>query len=150
MAVDELRNMGVSNEDISYASVKEDKLEEAKEGAATGASTGGVIGAIAGLAVATGILPGLGTLIVAGPLAAALGLSGAVATTAAGAITGAAAGGIIGALAKWGVSEVEAKTYEERLKRGSILLIVTSELEEVKDVFKRHKGDEIREYEANA
>jgi hypothetical protein len=116
MAIKDLRALGIHDADISYvySSEKETIVEDAGgnrvgEGAAQGAGTGAIIGGLAGLAVANGILPGLGTLFVAGPLAAALGLTGAVATTAAGAMTGAAAGTLVGALAGLGVSEDEAK-----------------------------------------
>ncbi len=154
-AITELRTLGVSDANISYLyiseegkTVKEDgKGDDVAGGAAAGATTGAVVGALAGLAVANGILPGLGTLFVAGPLAAALGLTGAAATTAAGAMTGAAAGGIVGGLAGLGVGEEEAKIYEERIRGGGILVTATtSDPSAARDVFAAHGADEIREY----
>ena len=155
MAISDLRTLGVSDANISYLYISEEgktvredgKGDDVAGGAAAGATTGAVVGALAGLAVANGILPGLGTLFVAGPLAAALGLTGAAATTAAGAITGAAAGGIVGALAGIGVSESEAKIYEERIRSGGILVTATtSDPAAARDVFAKHGADEIREY----
>lgn len=91
-----------------------------------GAVSGGVIGGIAGLLVGIGTIaiPGIGAILIGGPVAAALGLSGAAATTVSGAVTGALAGGLVGALTSLGVSEDEARTYEERVKGGAILLAV--------------------------
>ena len=97
-AINEIKSMGVADTDISC--IYKDKDGDAKDsqtgdkvgsGAVTGATTGTVLGTIAGLVVANGILPGLGTLFVAGPIATALGFTGAAATAIAGAATGAAA-----------------------------------------------------------
>jgi len=156
-AISEMRALGIADTDISYIyAVTEDGTvieggNKAGAGAASGATTGAVLGAIAGLAVANGILPGLGTLFVAGPLAAALGLTGAVATTAAGALTGAAAGGLVGGLAGLGVKDEEARIYEERVKRGGILVTAKSlNPKAVKDIFEKHGAAEIREYSKTA
>lgn len=152
-AIDELRALGIAEADISYIySVDEGESvvkdgNKAGEGAASGATTGAVLGAIAGLAVANGILPGFGSLFVAGPIATALGLTGAAATTAAGAMTGLAAGGIIGALAGLGVPDTEARVYEERVKRGGILLTAKSlNPAAVRDIFAKHNAAEVRDY----
>lgn len=152
-AIKELRDLGIADTDISYiytATEGETVIEggtKAGEGAASGATTGAVLGAIAGLAVANGILPGLGTLFVAGPLAGALGLTGVAATTAAGAMTGLAAGGLLGALAGLGVKEEDARIYEEKLRRGGILVTAHSlNPKAVREIFEKHKAAEIREY----
>jgi uncharacterized membrane protein len=153
-AITELKNAGVADKDISYiyankdGDIKNDQTgEHVGDGAATGATTGAVIGAIAGLVVANGILPGLGSLIVAGPLAAALGLTGAAATTVAGAMTGAAAGGLIGALTGLGVNEEDAKLYESHVQKGDILIIARSEAhEDLKPIFLETNAIEVREY----
>ena len=154
-AISELRGLGLTDGDISYLYSTPEVVEVTKTehrsgmggGAASGAATGAVLGAIAGIVVAAGVLPGIGALFVAGPLAAALGLTGAAATTAAGAMTGLAAGGIIGALANLGVSREDARMYEERVKHGGILVSATSSLEgAVKDVFKKYGASDIHEY----
>lgn len=154
MAIKELRDLGIHDADISYvySSEKRTVVEDASgkdvgDGAAQGAGAGAIIGGLAGLAVANGILPGLGTLFVAGPLATALGLTGAAATTAAGAMTGAAAGTLVGALAGWGVGESEAKVYEEKVKLGSVLVAAKSaNTGAVRGIFEKHGADEIREF----
>ncbi len=156
MAIKDLRDFGVADADISYVYSSEGKIireegsgNKAGAGAASGATTGVVVGALAGLAVANGVLPGLGTLFVAGPLAAALGLTGAVATTAAGAMTGLAAGGLVGALIGLGIKEDEAKVYEEKVKLGGILVTAKTENSvSARDIFMKHGADEIREYPA--
>lgn len=158
-AIYDLKALNIGDAGISYVGLNADNKVMAtdgdgatvSDGASSGAVTGGVIGAIAGLAVANGILPGLGTLFVAGPIATALGLSGAAATTAAGAMTGAAAGGLIGALNNMGVSESEARTYEERVRAGEAL--VTAKVDGVdeakaRDVFNSNGAQEVRIYTA--
>ena len=150
-AIDELKNVGVPTTDISCiytdheGDVHDDqKGEKVGSGAASGATTGAVLGTLAGLAVANGILPGIGTLFVAGPLAAALGFTGAAATTVAGAATGAAAGGLIGALSQYGISEADAQLYEERIKRGEVLVVCKTDSEDVESVFTSHNAEEVR------
>jgi hypothetical protein len=154
-AIIEINKLGVSDKDISYIYMdKDSKMVEGTppsnntvgENISTGATTGLVIGAVAGLVVATGILPGLGALFVAGPLATALGLSGAAAATVSGALTGAAAGGLIGALVGLGVNEADAKLYEEELKKGGILVVARSEQSNVSEIFERFGALEVREY----
>ncbi|MDQ3076968.1 MAG: general stress protein [bacterium] len=154
-ALNELKTLGVRDTDISYvwASDKNETTvvdgtgSAVVDGAGAGVTTGAVVGALAGLAVANGILPGLGSLFVAGPIAAALGLTGAVATTAAGAMTGAAAGGLVGALSGLGVSDTDARVYEEKVRSGGILVTARSgQTTGVRNVFSKYNAEEIREY----
>ena len=105
-----------------------------------GAATGAMIGGIAGL-VAAFAIPGLGIIFIGGPIAAALGLTGAAATTASGAATGALAGGILGALSStFGLSEEEAKVYERRIDEGGILVAVSAP-EGQEETVRRIMGD---------
>lgn len=133
-AINALEVAGYAPQDISI--VMKD-IEEGKdlanstganmaEGAVSGATTGGIIGGIAGLLIGIGAItiPGVGALLIAGPLAAALGLTGTAATTAAGAMTGALAGGLVGGLSGLGISAADAKRYEDRVKEGAILVAV--------------------------
>jgi uncharacterized membrane protein len=159
-AINELREMSIADTDISYVRAGADGEISAHDaagdaaanttaGAVSGATTGGVIGTIAGLVVANGILPGLGTLFVAGPIATALGLTGAAATTAAGALTGAAAGGLVGALGGLGISADEAKDYEHRVKEGGTLVtakVDDMDQDEVQSVFSKYDADEVKIY----
>ena len=152
-AIKELVAFGVKDSDISYIYTDSDgdmtdaqSGEKVGAGAAAGATTGAIVGGIAGLVVANGILPGLGSLFVAGPLAAALGLTGVAATTVAGAATGAAAGGLLGALSQLGVDDTEAQLYESSVQRGDVLVIARTDSNATKEVFERTRAIEVREY----
>lgn len=133
-AINELENEGFDPKDISIVLKNQDDAEAIQNntgantmgGAASGATTGAVIGGLAGLLIGIGAIaiPGIGALLIAGPLVATLGLTGATASTVAGATTGAVAGGLIGALMNLGISEVDAKVYEESVKSGAILVAV--------------------------
>jgi uncharacterized membrane protein len=152
-ALNELRQFGVKESDLSYVYVNEkgsveDKQTGEKSGsnAAKGATTGAIVGGLAGLAVANGILPGLGTLLVAGPLATAVGFSGAVATTVAGAATGAVAGGLIGALTHMGIDKQDVQLYEDHVRRGDVLVIARGTPASTEDIFLNHGAVDVRHY----
>ena len=96
-------------------------------GAATGAVTGAVGGGVLGLLVGIGALaiPGIGPVLAAGPLVAALGTAGAATVTGAG--IGALAGGLVGALVGTGVPEADANVYSEGVRRGGTLVTVAAD-----------------------
>src|SRR5512142_1970245 len=129
-AVDTLRAEGFRNSDISVLfpenegtkDFAHEKHTKAPEGTATGATSGAVIGGGLGWLAGIGALaiPGLGPLIAAGPIVAALAGAGA----------GGVLGGITGALVGMGIPEFEAKRYEGLLKDGGILVSVHSESSE--------------------
>lgn len=134
-AVRDLVDAGFSRTDISmvasdatgrYRGYLEGKpLDEdvsAEEGAVAGAGVGAGIGALTGLLAGLGALaiPGIGPVIAAGPLAAALG-GGAI-----GAAVGAVTGGIAGALVDMGVDETYAGYYAESIRRGGTMVVVKS------------------------
>jgi hypothetical protein len=102
---------------------------KAPEGAAAGAGTGAVLGGAFGWLAGIGSLaiPGLGPMIAAGPIMAAL----------AGAAGGAAAGGLAGALIGLGIPEYEAKRYEGKIKDGNILISVHTEDSTMRDHAKK-------------
>lgn len=107
-------------------------------GAAKGAVTGGVIGGTAGLVagMASLAIPGLGPIIAAGPIAAAL----------TGAGVGAVAGGIIGALTNLGVHEDDAHYYAESVRRGGALVLVRAEdarAQLAADIMQQHNAVDI-------
>jgi hypothetical protein len=123
-AVDALRRANFRNTDISAlfpdnAGTKDfahEKNTKAPEGASTGAASGVLAGGVLGWLAGIGMLaiPGIGPLIAAGPIVAALAGAGALGTF----------GGIVGALVGMGIPEYEAKRYEGRVKHGGILLSV--------------------------
>lgn len=108
--------------------------------AAKGAAEGGVLGLGIGLiaGVTALMVPGVGAVLAAGPLWAALG--GALGTAAAGAV----AGGVTGYLRDMGVPESEAARYAEAIGRGSVLVSVhadTSErMTEMKNILIKYGG----------
>ncbi len=161
-AITDLENLGFNPKDISIIMKDQEGARDmAREtgsnvasGAASGAATGGVIGALAGLLIGIGALaiPGIGAVLIGGPIAAALGLSGAAATTASGAVTGILAGGLVGALTHLGVPEEEARTYEERIRSGAILLAVpvsSDQTQEVTNILQNNNADQVRTLNVN-
>ena len=121
-AVQDLVDSGFDRESISILArhVEEGKAtpsgNQAAEGAGIGAAIGLVFGGVGGLLVGLGALaiPGIGPIVAAGPLIAAL----------TGAGIGAGAGAIIGALVKLGIAEEEAHMYAEGVRRGGTLVVV--------------------------
>jgi hypothetical protein len=123
-AVDALRAAGFRNTDISVLLPKNEgnkdlahvRATKAPEGASAGAGSGALLGGALGWLVGIGALtiPGLGPLIAAGPLVAALAGAGA----------GGTLGGVTGALVGSGIPEYEARRYEGRVRHGGILLSV--------------------------
>ncbi len=146
-AVDALRRSGFRNTDISAllpdnAGTKDfahEKNTKAPEGAATGAASGAVVGGVLGWLSGIGMLaiPGIGPLIAAGPIVAALAGVGAVGVV----------GGIVGALAGMGIPEYEAKRYEGRVKHGGILLSVHCDnndwVKRAEEIFKRTGAEDV-------
>lgn len=123
-AVDQLKLAGFRNSDISVLMPDKDTTKEfaherntkAPEGATTGAGAGLILGGAFGWLAGIGALaiPGVGPLVAAGPIMAAL----------AGAGIGGTVGGISGALIGFGIPEFEAKRYEGSVKDGGILMSV--------------------------
>lgn len=111
----------------------------AVEGVGVGGSVGTAIGATLGAVVAIGTtiaLPGLG-LIVAGPIVAALAGGGA----------GAVTGGLVGGLVGLGISEENAKAYQELLRQGGVAIGVephaSEDVKKIEKVFMDNNGDNI-------
>jgi len=146
-AVDALRAAGYRNTDISLLfpenkgtkDFAHEKHTKAPEGTATGATSGAVIGGGLGWLAGIGALaiPGLGPLIAAGPIVAALAGAGA----------GGVIGGLAGALVGMGIPEYEAKRYEGRVKEGGILLSVHCDdakwAKRAKEILKQTGGEDV-------
>jgi len=126
-------------ENLGSKPIATEKSTKAPEGAATGAGTGAVLGGTLGLLAGIGALaiPGVGPLIAAGPIMAAL----------AGLGVGGAVGGLSGALIGLGIPEYEAKRYEGRIQKGGILLAVhcdtSDEIKRAKEVMKNTNAEDI-------
>jgi hypothetical protein len=98
-----------------------------------------MVGGVLGWLAAIGLLavPGIGPLLAAGPILAALAGAGAVGI----------AGGIVGALVGFGMPEYEAKRYEGRVKHGGILLSVHCDdshwVKRAEEVLKRTGAEDV-------
>lgn len=145
--VRDLQTSGFSNADISILASDthgtrdfgHSKSSKAPEGAASGAVAGGLTGGLVGLLAGIGTLaiPGLGALIAAGPILAALS----------GAAAGAATGGTVGGLIGLGIPEYEAKRYESKLGAGDYLIAVhvsnDDEEDRAEEIFQRNEAEDI-------
>lgn len=83
-----------------------------EDGISDGLASGAAWGGLAGLALGAGALaiPGLGPIVAAGPIAAAL--------------TGAATGGLAGGLIDWGIPEDRGRQLQEEVRQGKILAVL--------------------------
>jgi predicted phage tail protein len=142
----ELERIGVTKDQISalMSDTSRGKVfnieshTKAAEGTSIGAATGGIIGVIlGGLATATAMaIPGLNIVV-----------SGAMVSALAGLGAGAATGGLIGGLIGAGMTEHEAKLYENEIKNGAILISVeaidSEQKDRIKEIFKRQEAHNI-------
>jgi hypothetical protein len=124
-ALESLRSAGFRNSDVSAILPERDLTTKdlaheihtkAPEGIAAGAGAGAAVGGVLGWLVGVGALaiPGIGPLVAAGPIVAALAGAGAAGAT----------GGLVGGLVGAGIPEVEAKRYAGRIKDGGYLISV--------------------------
>jgi len=123
LAIDELRTAGFTDDQIGFAirgqeAVRGGMITDAqgtkdRRGALAGMATGGVVGG-ALAAAASMLLPGVGPVIASGILMAAIG----------GAAAGTAVGGILGAMIGLGVSEDEAKYFDQMFQSGRAIVAV--------------------------
>jgi uncharacterized membrane protein len=154
--ISELEALGYDRGDISVIS-KSDRYEAAgydrgdnlAEGAVSGATTGAAIGGLAGLLAGIGVFPALAGFFIGGPIGAALGLTGAAASTVSGAATGAVAGGLIGALMNLGLSSETARSYEQTVNEGGIVVGITENdsNSQVRQIFQRNGALDISQLE---
>ena len=128
-ALTELRSAGISENSISIigrhgeqsdtsGGIDDDDAGEKAGDTAKGAIGGAIAGGLLGVAALA--IPGVGPLAAAGAIA-----SGAIPGAAAiGAGVGAVAGGLTGMLTGHGVSDEDARYYEDRIKQGGYFLSV--------------------------
>ncbi len=158
-ALHELKDSGLAMEKVSVVvhntdrnyetadnEIKERTGDKADEGATVGGLSGGAVGGLTGLLVGLGTLaiPGVGPIMLAGAAATAL------VTTLVGASIGAATGTFAGALVGWGISEEQAKAYNERVEHGHYLIIVdctSFEIAKVEAILQRWGIEEFGIYE---
>jgi hypothetical protein len=109
------------------------------EGIAAGAGAGAALGGVLGWLVGVGAIaiPGIGPLVAAGPVVAALAGAGAAGAT----------GGLVGGLIGAGIPEIEAKRYAGRIREGAYLLSVhcddTTWAKKAEEVLERTGGKDV-------
>ena len=143
-----LRAAGFRNSDISAIIPERDRTTKdlvaeintkTPEGVATGAGAGAAVGGVLGWLVGIGALtiPGIGPLVAAGPIVAALAGAGAVGAT----------GGIVGGLIGAGIPEIEAKRYAGRIREGGYLISVHCDDREwakrAKEILETTSGEDV-------
>jgi len=140
-ATPDLVGAGFRKEDISVVA-QDQKGEyarfldaEANPDASSNVGTGALVGGVGGLLIGLAALaiPGIGPIVAAGPLAAALG----------GAAIGVATGSFVGALNGMGVPEFEAKAYDQGVREGGTLVLVKAAENEVPraiEILRQHRA----------
>lgn len=79
------------------------------------------------------LIPGLGPLVALGPIS--------------GFVSGALSGGIVGALIDFGIPETEGYEYEQHVRAGAILAIVTTDeqkTDQVAEIMRVHGAINVR------
>ncbi|MDK2820404.1 MAG: hypothetical protein PWP31_369 [Clostridia bacterium] len=143
-AVEDLRKSGFDRE-ISILARDREKQQENEQGnlnmevstgpISRGVTTGGVLGGLAGLAAGAGalVIPGIGPLIAAGPIA--------------GLLSGAATGGVAGGLIDLGIPEAEGREYENDIRQGKILVSVQCDekrADQAEKILRDHGADQVK------
>ncbi len=119
-AVEALLKDGFSRDAISFVANGQgmpvpssgDQAGEVAVDTGLGAAIGGVGGFLLGFAAFA--VPGIGPVLGAGPIMAAMGGAG----------MGAVAGSLVGVMGEHGIPEEDAKTYAEGVRRGNVLVSV--------------------------
>ena len=140
-AVDDLEQAGFGTNEIGFAlrgadvtrggTVTDAVGTKDDVGAATGAVTGGMVGGLLGAAAAM-LIPGVGPVLAGGILATSIGYAAA----------GVAVGGILGAMTGAGLSEEEARYYNQAFSEGRAIVTVRSgdRDDEALAILRRHGG----------
>ncbi len=140
-AIEELQSEGFGRELSLVTRDDEDEQDDGESGVsfsdqdlAEGSITGGVLGGIAGMLAGAGalLIPGIGPILAAGPLAASL--------------TGIVTGGITGGLVDYGIPEERSEFYAEQVRQGSILVSLKSSPEKVDtaaEILREHGAEDV-------
>ncbi|MGU3471628.1 general stress protein [Paenibacillus sp. D51F] len=133
-AIEELQATGFKRDELSVLTQDKERYEGmmdesgtmAPEGIAAGVTTGGLAGGAVGLLAGLGALaiPGIGPLLAAGPIVAAIS----------GAAVGASTLGIAGGLVGMGFPENEAERFQNEVKDGRILVLAEADRHDARDI----------------
>jgi hypothetical protein len=123
--LERLEEAGFSQEQVSLVTKSVERQVEDEEmleygdktgkQAAKGAGIGGLVGFLLGTPLL--MIPGVGPLLIAGPLA--MGMTGGI------------VGGVLGAMVGWGIEPGNLENYEQKVREGSVLIVVEGAPDEV-------------------
>lgn len=138
-AIQDLLQKGFSIDSVGFAANDMNEqfssvLDQRGQRVATGVGVGAIIGGIASILTTLVLqaIPGVGQIAAAGPFLYMLGL---------GTVSGGAIGGLVTSMRNAGMSEEDARAYEEMLRRGKSLVAVetpTQRLDEATAVLDKH------------
>lgn len=135
-AIEALRREGFGEDELGFLARAEvaDRDAVADTGTMTGMVGGSILGGVLGAAAAL-LIPGFGPALAGGILAASAAL-------------GAAAGGIIGSLTSLGVSDSEARYYQQQLESGHPIVTVkiTSDYETAIAILRNNGATSVKTY----
>ncbi len=136
-AADELHKRGFDKKEISIVARESAGGGRGRGGGREGVSITDAIGGAAGLLAGVGALaiPGIGPIVAAGPIAAAL--------------SGVVTGGIAGGLVDWGIPEESGRKYEEHVRSGKIVALVKADddkADEASDIFRRNGAKDVESH----
>lgn len=139
-AVQTLRSQGFTNEEINIVSKhrKNDNVSY-DDDITDGALTGSTIGGIGGLLIGAGamVVPGVGPLLAAGPISAAIG--------------GALAGGLAGGLIDWGIPSEASHRYAKEVEQDKILAIIRTDdnrVNEAAKILRQYGAKDVESHDA--
>jgi hypothetical protein len=139
-AVQTLRSQGFTNEEINIVS-KHQKNDNVSydDDITDGALTGSTIGGIGGLLIGAGamVVPGVGPLLAAGPISAAIG--------------GALAGGLAGGLIDWGIPSEASHRYAKEVEQDKILAIIRTDdnrVNEAAKILRQYGAKDVESHDA--
>lgn len=139
-AVQTLRSQGFTNEEINIVSKNQKNNNVSYDDDITdGALTGSTIGGIGGLLIGAGamVVPGVGPLLAAGPISAAIG--------------GALAGGLAGGLIDWGIPSEASHRYAKEVEQDKILAIIRtndSRVNEAAKILRQYGANDVESHDA--
>ncbi|MDK2800142.1 MAG: hypothetical protein PWQ70_1761 [Clostridiales bacterium] len=133
-AARQIKDAGLRTDDISILAKDTNQDEQREEGrlvnenraihdnVSDGTISGGVLGGLAGLLLGMGtmVIPGLGIIAAAGPIA--------------GLLSGALTGSIVGGLVDLGIPEEASREYEQEVRQGKILWSMRTDEDKVDSV----------------
>jgi hypothetical protein len=150
-AVDTLQNAGFAKDRIGYVIRGSDDTDEAGvlcdpnearagQNAASGMLAGGITGGVLATLVAV-LLPGVGTVTAIA--------SGLLSAFFSGTVAGMAVGGIIGALRGLGISDEQARVYEQQFHEGKAIVAVKAGARsaEAAQILSGHRGYQVHREE---